>query len=78
MIVGGRECVIAGCHARGYLEIDHSEIDHAKGGPAAWWNLDYGCSVHHDARPKAGNSDPATQDRQTNPHTPRGRVTTMN
>ena len=47
MIVGGRECVVAGCNARGYLEIDHSEIDYAKGGPAAWWNLDYGCSPHH-------------------------------
>ena len=47
MIVGGRECVITGCHARGYLEIDHSEIDYAKGGPAATWNLDYGCSIHH-------------------------------
>jgi hypothetical protein len=47
MIVGGRECVVAGCHARGYLEIDHCEIDYANGGPAAWWNLDYGCSVHH-------------------------------
>jgi hypothetical protein len=47
MIVGGRECIVAGCHARGYLEIDHSEIDYANGGPAAWWNLDYGCSIHH-------------------------------
>jgi hypothetical protein len=47
MIVGGRECVVAGCHARGYLEIDHCEIDYANGGPAAWWNLDYGCSAHH-------------------------------
>jgi hypothetical protein len=47
MIVGGRECIVAGCHARGYLEIDHCEIDYADGGPAALWNLDYGCSVHH-------------------------------
>jgi hypothetical protein len=47
MIVGGRECVVAGCSARGYLEIDHSDVDYAKGGPAAWWNLDYGCSPHH-------------------------------
>jgi hypothetical protein len=27
MIVGGRECDVEGCECRGYLEIDHSEID---------------------------------------------------
>jgi hypothetical protein len=27
MIVGGRECVVAGCNARGDLEIDHSDVD---------------------------------------------------
>jgi hypothetical protein len=47
MIAGGRVCDIAGCNGRGYLEIDHSEIDHAKGGPTAWWNLAWRCSVHH-------------------------------
>ena len=70
MIVGGRECVIEGCHARGYLEIDHSEIDHAKGGPAAWWNLDYGCSVHHGRKTrgwKLGPPRPQTGKRTTSP-----------
>jgi len=47
MIVGGRECDIVGCHGRGYLERDHSEVDFAKGGPTAWWNLAWLCSVHH-------------------------------
>jgi hypothetical protein len=63
MIVGGRECVVAGCHARGYLEIDHCEIDYANGGPAAWWNLDFGCSVHHRRKTRGwrlGPRDPKT------------------
>jgi hypothetical protein len=47
MIVGGRECDIVGCHSRGYLERDHSEIDYANGGPTAWWNLTWLCSIHH-------------------------------
>jgi hypothetical protein len=70
MIVGGRECVIAGCHARGYLEIDHAEVDHAKGGPAAWWNLDYGCAVHHRRKTrgwKLGPRDPKTGKRTLKP-----------
>jgi hypothetical protein len=70
MIVGGRECVITGCHARGYLEIDHSEIDHAKGGPAAWWNLDYGCAVHHGRKTrgwKLGPRDPESGKRTLAP-----------
>ncbi|HEX4493484.1 MAG TPA: hypothetical protein VH914_19935 [Acidimicrobiia bacterium] len=44
MIVGGRECDIEGCHNRGYLELDHSDVDFADGGPAALWNLDW-CRV---------------------------------
>lgn len=47
MIVSGRECDVDGCEQRGYLERDHSEIDYAKGGPTAWWNLTWLCSVHH-------------------------------
>ena len=61
MIVAGRECVVAGCHARGYLEIDHCEIDYAKGGPAAWWNLDYGCAVHHRHKTQGWKLGPATR-----------------
>jgi Domain of unknown function (DUF222) len=70
MIVGGRECVIVGCHTRGYLEIDHCEIDYARGGPAAWWNLDYGCSVHHRRKTqgwKLGPRDPNTGKRTLSP-----------
>jgi hypothetical protein len=74
MIVGGRECVVAGCSARGYLEIDHSDIDYAKGGPAAWWNLDYGCSPHHRLKTqgwKLGPRDTKTGKRTlTAPATP--------
>ncbi len=47
LIAGGRECDIEGCTVRHYLEIDHSEIDHAKQGPTAWWNLGWLCSKHH-------------------------------
>lgn len=70
MIVGGRECVVAGCHAHGYLEIDHCEVDYAKGGPAAWWNLDYGCSVHHLRKTRGwrlGSRDPKTGKRTLSP-----------
>ncbi len=47
MIASGRECSVAGCHGREYLELDHCEVDHAKGGPTARWNLAWRCSVHH-------------------------------
>jgi hypothetical protein len=47
LIVAGRECDVEGCHERGYLEIDHSEIDHAHGGPTALWNLKFKCWRHH-------------------------------
>ena len=40
--------ILAGEHGLRVIAPDpSSEIDHAKGGPAAWWNLDYGCSIHH-------------------------------
>jgi hypothetical protein len=71
MIVGGRECVIEGCDARGYLEIDH-EIDHAQGGPTAWWNLQYGCAIHHRRKTrgwKLGPRNPNTGKRTLNPPT---------
>jgi hypothetical protein len=45
MIVSGRECSIEGCSGREYLELDHCEVDHAKDGPAAWWNLAWLCST---------------------------------
>jgi hypothetical protein len=70
MIVGGRECDIAGCHHRGYLELDHSDVDFAKGGPAAWWNLDWKCSICHDRKTrgwKLGPRDPITGKRTLEP-----------
>jgi hypothetical protein len=63
MLVGGRECDVVGCHARGYLERDHCEIDYARGGPTAWWNLAWLCSVHHRRKTKGwklGPCDPLT------------------
>jgi hypothetical protein len=47
MIVGGRECDVEGCECREYLELDHSEIDFAAGGPTAYWNLTWLCYKHH-------------------------------
>jgi hypothetical protein len=70
MIVAGRECVVEGCDARGYLEIDHCEVDFADGGPAAWWNLDYGCSVCHRRKTQGwvlGPRDPKTGKRTLEP-----------
>ena len=67
LTVAGRECDVAGCHHRGYLEIDHSEVDYAKGGPTAWWNLTWFCSVHHkrkSAGATLGPPDPITRKRR--------------
>jgi Domain of unknown function (DUF222) len=70
MIVSGRECSVEGCSGREYLELDHCEIDHAKGGPTAWWNFCWLCSIHH-ARKSAGwllgPPDPVTGKRRLSP-----------
>ncbi len=66
LIVGGRECCVQDCHARGYLEIDHSEIDFAKGGPTAKWNLGFICSKDHARKSRGwtlGPPDPETRKR---------------
>jgi hypothetical protein len=63
MIVGGRECDVENCHGRGYLERDHSEVDFAKGGATAYWNLAWLCYVHHRLKTmgwKLGPPDPTT------------------
>ena len=63
MVVSGRECEIMGCHVRGHLERDHCEVDYARGGPTAWWNLAWLCSVHHRRKTrgwKLGPRDPQT------------------
>lgn len=63
MIVAGRECAVDGCHARGYLEQDHCEVDVAAGGPTALWNLAWLCSHHHRLKTsgwRLGSRDPAS------------------
>jgi hypothetical protein len=78
LIVSGRECDVAGCHHRGYLERDHVH-DHAKGGPTAFWNLGWLCYWHHRLKSagwQLGERDPVTRKRKL--HEPlrrrRGRV----
>lgn len=70
LTVSGRECDVAGCHARAYLELDHSEVDHARGGPAAWWNLTWLCYLHHKRKSGGqtlGPRDPHTRKRTLGP-----------
>jgi hypothetical protein len=70
LIVSGRECSIEGCSGREYLELDHCEVDHAKGGPTAWWNLAWECSIHHDRKTQGwilGPPDPVTGKRRLDP-----------
>ena len=70
MIVSGRECTIEGCTGREYLELDHCEIDHAKGGPTAKWNLMWACSIHHTRKTQGwilGPPDPITGKRRLDP-----------
>ena len=70
MIAGGRECCVKGCNRREYLEIDHAQVDFAKGGPAAWWNLEHLCSVDHKRKTRGwrlGPRDPITAKRTLRP-----------
>jgi hypothetical protein len=62
LLVAGRECDIAGCHHRGYLERDHTR-EYAQGGPTAYWNLRWLCWVHHRLKSAGwvvGPPDPQT------------------
>ncbi len=70
MIVSGRECSIGGCSGREYLELDHCETDHAKGGPTAWHNLAWLCSIHHTRKTQGwtlGPPHPVTRKRRLDP-----------
>jgi hypothetical protein len=70
MIVLGRECSIEGCSGREYLELDHCEVDHAKGGPTARFNLAWLCSIHHTRKTQGwilGPPDPITGKRKLDP-----------
>ena len=65
LIVSGRECDVAGCNLRGYLERDHVH-DHAHGGPTAYWNLGWLCYWHHRLKSagwQLGERDPVTRKR---------------
>jgi Domain of unknown function (DUF222) len=69
LLVRGRECTAEGCHRRGYLERDHRD-DYAKGGPTAFWNLDWYCSYHHGLKTDGwtvGPPDPKTGKRKLRP-----------
>lgn len=70
LVASGWECVVEGCGARGSLEIDHSEIDHADGGPTAWGNVAPLCPKHHrrkTAGAKLGPPDRVTGKRRLLP-----------
>jgi hypothetical protein len=69
LIVGGRECEIAGCNHHGYLERDHGE-EFAKGGITALWNLVWLCYQHHRRKTGGwilGERDPTTGKRMLSP-----------
>jgi hypothetical protein len=61
LTVNGLECCVEGCTCRGYLEFDHSDIDHAKGGLTNFENIGPLCSPDHKLKSQAGSSDPSTQ-----------------
>lgn len=70
MTVRGRECCVEGCTRREYLEIDHSEVDYAHGGPTAFWNLEHLCSPDHKRKSRGwrlGPPDPITGKRSLDP-----------
>jgi hypothetical protein len=72
MIVGGRECDVEGCECRGYLELDHSEIDFAAGGPTAYWNLTWLCWKHHRRKSSGWVLGPRNQHTGKRPLRPPG------
>jgi hypothetical protein len=51
----GYTCVRPGCGATAHLQIHHYRIDHAKGGPAAYWNLCSTCPHDHDLLTHGGH-----------------------
>jgi hypothetical protein len=65
LVVSGRECDVAACNHRGYLERDHTN-DYAHGGPTAFWNLGWLCYRHHRLKSagwQLGERDPVTRKR---------------
>jgi hypothetical protein len=51
----GYTCVRPGCGATAHLQIHHYKVDHAKGGPAAYWNLCSACPHDHDLLTNGGH-----------------------
>jgi hypothetical protein len=47
-------CVVPDCDRTDHLEIDHWQVDYAKNGPTAWWNLARLCSHHHRLKTTKG------------------------
>jgi len=43
----GVQCAAPGCSNGTHLEVDHSTVDYAKGGPLAIWNAQWLCPFHH-------------------------------
>jgi hypothetical protein len=75
MLVGGRECDVEGCECRTYLELDHSEIDYAAGGPTAYWNLTWLCWKHHRRKSSGWVLGPRNQHTGRRPLRPPGEQT---
>ena len=54
LLATDRECSAAGCHKRGYLEIDHV-IEVSRDGPTELANLEYLCYPHHKEKTQRYN-----------------------
>ena len=51
----GYTCVRPGCGSTSHLEIHHYKVDHAKGGPVAYWNTASVCPHDHDLLTHGGH-----------------------
>jgi hypothetical protein len=70
LTVAGLECCVEGCTCRGYLEMDHSTVDHANRGPTSFDNLDPLCSPDHKLKSEGwilGPPNPTTGKRTLTP-----------
>jgi hypothetical protein len=47
LVARGRECDVKRCARASYLELDHRDLDHARGGPTSLANLAWLCWDHH-------------------------------
>jgi len=48
-------CVRPGCGSTSHLEVHHYKVDHARGGPAAYWNLCTVCPHDYDLLTHGGH-----------------------